>query len=368
MFNEPTGYNDGHLDKKKFPLEITPRPLRAADVDRGYNAAFKNGPDGEPGEAHLVFDQAMPALAAGLRERTQPINEAELRRALLAESSSGDTGMPDTALFDATEDPFENTSIDPESVEVHLLTSIEGLKQELEKTITEVGAALAHGDVNEAATIARGMFVRFEDIGIKNLPQSARDLYAGVKHNLEAAIKADNPEAKSRLYKFACGAADFIPVVGPAKMLAEAASGKTFGGEELTGWKRFLHGAEGLTFLAVDLTGFGAVATKLAKAGKGGLMSAKLLTRTAALMRVLKVPRTTYQPIFRSGAFLLRHPRLAQLATRGMNTVIKGRRLRLTQELPGMIQGDLSESMVTEPTQRDGMILETPPNYELTTA
>lgn len=372
MFNEKHGYQNippednaayaAQATLKEHQLkaqEIQPRPLTADDVNRGYDAAFHEHANGEPGEAHLVFDQTITALAQGLGERTEPISEAELATAL--QSVEGDTSAhPADVQWENQDNPFRETSIDPTSVEAQALKVMDGLKEELKTALAETGKALAEGDTDSAATIARTILSRCEAAGLEQMSPETQAWYEGIKKNLQAVFETDNPTAKSRLYKLACGAADFIPVVGPAKMLAEAAQGQTLGGDTLTGWKRFLHGAEGLTFLAIDLTGFGAVATKLAKAGKGGLMSAKLLTRTAALMRVLKVPRQAYMPVFRAGAFLLRHPRLAQLATRGIEGMAKGRKLRLTKELP--------ETLIANPTERDGMELDTPPDYELAAA
>lgn len=339
---------------KKPEGESKPRPLSADDVNDGYDHAFATRPDGEPGEATQVFDQAGSALAEGLAQRHEPIGEGEITEAADAEAAND-------AQYAADENPFEGTTIDPKSVEARTLAAVEGMKQDMQKAVEEAGKALAEGDTDKASEIAKGLFTNLEAVGVKDLPPEVQAMYTDVKDNLTAAIKEKDPTAKAKLYKFACGAADFIPVAGPAKMLVEAVAGKTLGGDQLSGWKRFLHGTEGLVFLAVDLTGFGVVATKLAKGGKSGLMAAKLMTRSAALLRVLKAPRSVYRPVFTAGRFLMRHPRLGQLATRGLNTIIKGRKLRLAKELPSIVRSE-----VADVTKRDGMELEsTPPDYEL---
>lgn len=370
MFDEPTGYGKNSKDSRRFERSdaIEPRHLTARDVNNGYEAAFADRADGEPGEARRVFAEAGPALANGLRERSTQISGADVAAALQSEFDEGDSGLKENALFSADEDPFAGTVIDPQSVEARAFETMGDMQTELDATLNDVGVALAEGKIDSAITRVRSMVEHFEKARLKHLPTEIQTMYDGVKRNLDAALQANDPTAKSKLYRFACGAADFVPVLGPAKMLAEATRGTTFGGDELHGWQRFLHGTEGLVFLAVDLTGFGAVATKLAKAGKGGLMSAKLLTRTAALMRVLKVPRNVYKPIFRSGTFLLRHPRLAALATRGLQAGIKERQARLTQELPKILQNDLPVEPIANPNARDGMTLDTPPDYELVAA
>lgn len=77
---------------------------------------------------------------------------------------------------------------------------------------------------------------------------------------------------------------DFLPIIGSAKMLIEGVLGKQYGtNKELTGKVRILHGASGLLFLALDVTGVGAIASE---AGKLGL---KLSLRTLKKETVEKV-------------------------------------------------------------------------------
>lgn len=355
--------------------EGEPHPLNAQQVEDGYNQAFEAGPSGEPSEAAAAFEQAGSAIVEGLEARTAPVTEDEITQAKLAIAVEAGVVLPKEADFADGENPLEGVVVDPKSVEAQTLAAVEGMKAEMQSAVKEVGEALAEGDTDKATNIAENLFSRMEKAGVETMPDELKEMYAGVKENLSAAIKEKNPEAKSKLFKFACGAADFIPVVGPAKMLLEAAAGKTLGGDKLSGWKRFLHGAEGAVFLAIDLTGYGAVATKLAKAGKSGAMAAKLLTRSAAFMRVLKVPRGVYKPVFNAGMFLLRHPRLGKLATRGLTSIMKGRKMRMVKELPGVLRpkagetaqpDDITPEAVANPTQRDGAELEaTPPDYEL---
>jgi hypothetical protein len=99
-------------------------------------------------------------------------------------------------------------------------------------------------------------------------------------------------------------------------------------------------------------------------------MAAKLMTRTAAFMRVMKVPAKMYRPLFNAGRFLIRHPRLAAVATRGLMAVMKGRKIRRAVELPKYLKSetsvpDVAPEQVANPAEREGMALETPPDYEV---
>lgn len=371
--NEEGNARGNVLEFRRVNAEIEggePPRLSTGEVNAGYEASFEPQADGEPGGAMRMLEEGPAELAEGLAHRTEPVDEDEVQAAVDAEEGEAGVPIPEEARFTSAENPFEGTSIDPKSVEARMLIAVEGMKAEIQKALEEAGEAIAEGKTEKAAAIAKDLFARMEAAGIKDMPVDVQEMYAGVKINLEAAIKEEDPSAKARLYKFACGAADFIPVIGPAKMLVEAVAGKTLGGEQLEGWKRFLHGTEGLVFLAIDLTGYGAVATKLVKAGKSGLMAAKLITRTAALMRVLKVPRVVYRSVFNAGLFLARHPKLAQLATRGLMGIIKGRKLRLAKEHPGILKtatgmepqpDDLTPEQVATPSERPGMSLEGEP-------
>ena len=71
---------------------------------------------------------------------------------------------------------------------------------------------------------------------------------------------------KSKVMRVASTVTDFIPVIGSIKMIAESFRGKQYGTDkEIKGWGRFLHGASGMAFLALDVTGVGAVASEIGK-------------------------------------------------------------------------------------------------------
>lgn len=78
---------------------------------------------------------------------------------------------------------------------------------------------------------------------------------------------------------------DFVPVVGSAKMLAEAFKGEQYvTGQKIEGWKRGLHGVTGAAFLAADLTGVGAVGSLIGKGAlKGGIKIGEKMAEKAIL-------------------------------------------------------------------------------------
>lgn len=120
---------------------------------------------------------------------------------------------------------------------------------------------------------------------------------------------------RSKLVKFSSLALDVVPFVGSAKMLTESMRGKTLSGEELSGWKRAIHGLEGGAFLALDLVGVGAVAKAVSP-------SAKLFTRGAAYMRKMGVSREAYQVVYSTGKFIATHPALAKFLDKKVTHLI----------------------------------------------
>lgn len=131
----------------------------------------------------------------------------------------------------------------------------------------------------------------------------------------------------SRLKKIGSVGLDFIPVIGPGKMLVEAYKGRTLDGTRLEGWKRALHSLEGACFLILDATGVGAVATK---ATKGSLIGARLFTRSAALARELGLARELYRPIYKTGVAIKKNPVLSRLVDHTFDQILEQRRLRKT--------------------------------------
>lgn len=74
---------------------------------------------------------------------------------------------------------------------------------------------------------------------------------------------------RSTRKKVVTNVVDFVPVIGSAKMILEGIQGKQLGTEkEIKGLGRVVHTVSGAAFLALDLTGVGAIASEI---GKGGL-------------------------------------------------------------------------------------------------
>ncbi len=83
---------------------------------------------------------------------------------------------------------------------------------------------------------------------------------------------------------------DFIPVVGSAKMIHEAVTGRQLGtGKKIEGWQRALHGVTGTAFLAADVTGVGAVGSVIGKVlVRGAVKAGEKMTLRAVEMKALK--------------------------------------------------------------------------------
>lgn len=86
---------------------------------------------------------------------------------------------------------------------------------------------------------------------------------------LEAIHQESEMKKKEHRTSLTTNALDFLPVIGSAKMIAEGLRGKQFGTDkEIKGLGRLVHTASGVGFLALDMTGIGALASEL---GKGAL-------------------------------------------------------------------------------------------------
>ncbi|NQV12504.1 hypothetical protein HQ524_04025 [Candidatus Uhrbacteria bacterium] len=324
---------DMEIPTHEVAVEAVPE-VEPVSFDEDMEAMF-GGETEDSRETYEALGEMSGEILQGLAERTEPLEESEVKLRLV--EMAEDEGVdPSEIAMDEGENPFEGTSINPDAVEVQALESFESVKAELRNAIENVGVELAEGNVDGARDIVANLAAQLETAGKDSMTPEAQAAYDGIKENLDAVINEKDPEAKSRLFKFTAGAMDFIPVAGPAKMLAEAGAGKTLGGEELNGWKRALHGLEGVVFLAIDLTGFGAVATKLAKAGKGGMKAGKLLTRTAAFIRATTGSRKASKAVFKTGQFLIRNPRAGQAATKGLDWMVKARKMKM-KDLPDML-------------------------------
>ena len=110
---------------------------------------------------------------------------------------------------------------------------------------------------------------------------------------------------------------DILPFVGGAKLMTEGVHGKTLAGKDLGLSKRLLHVAEGSMWLSVDTialaAGAGSFGTGTAAVEAGAMAfkapkAAKLLGRSAALMRATKGAGKGSKALFNASRFLVKHP------------------------------------------------------------
>ncbi|HPH78885.1 MAG TPA: hypothetical protein PLH65_02270 [bacterium] len=116
------------------------------------------------------------------------------------------------------------------------------------------------------------------------------------------------------------------PFAGPLSDISEGVVGQDLYGQKLTRGQQAYKIIEGSIFLAIDATGYGAIATEGVKAGK-------LITRSAALMRQLKVSPRLYKSIYSAGLFIKRNQHIARLADTMLSTVLVAKQSRQAQGL-----------------------------------
>ena len=122
--------------------------------------------------------------------------------------------------------------------------------------------------------------------------------------------------AIARIERIGTNVIDFIPVLGSIKMIAEGIRGKQFAtGKSIEGKSRLVHGISGVAFLALDITGIGAIASEL---GKGGL---KIGARILEKETLAKIAETT-----------LAHEELPRLIVRGEQRISKKEALAENKE------------------------------------
>lgn len=317
--------------------QFEPRDLSREDVDAGYDAAFEIQPNGERGAALALSESGPSQLAECLKKMNEPLTEHDINSAL--DAYSIDTGAPvlEAARFQPGESPFSGIELDPHGHEAEVLKNIEQLHVDLQDTIKQVSEAMDKGDPKKAAELTKQMAEKMRSAHGDKLPEDIEKQYEDIFATLDAAIAEANPEQSSLLRRLGSGALDFIPIAGPAKMCAEAAYGKTLGGEKLEGWSRGLHATEGIVCLIVDCTGYGAAITKggkaLVKGGKLAFGAEKLLTHSGGALSKVGVAREISQPAIKAGEFLARHPSLGRMADKGIEYVVSGRKRKLLGDI-----------------------------------
>lgn len=116
---------------------------------------------------------------------------------------------------------------------------------------------------------------------IKNIESGRHAPYhEGIDKELDIIHVRSIQEKAKRVKRAVTNITDFVPVIGSIKMILEGLKGKQYGTEkEITGLGRFIHTTSGIVFLALDLTGVGAI---LSEVGKGVIkIGERALVRSA---------------------------------------------------------------------------------------
>ena len=191
-------------------------------------------------------------------------------------------------------------------------------------------------------------------------PEVVEALYALMDSvlNLKQVKKEISRQLKVEV---ASGLTNLIPLIGPLKMLTEAALGKTAAGETLEGKARALHTAEAVAFLALDgvfvaglftTAGTGSAAAETAKAtstsGKAvaeGLKVGKTITRFAAYIRKYGKMNKTAKTVFKFGMVVREYPMLAGAISAGLKERRIQHDLQTINSLQSKIRDEVSDSV-----------------------
>lgn len=207
--------------------------------------------------------------------------------------------------------------------------------EDFRNTASSVSDTFEQGDYESAKKMAWDFIASLKNKAGNYFANKTEGWFKEYDQTAAAAEQESDASKKDKLKKLAIDGVDFVPVVGSMKMMAESAAGKTMGGEKLSNFKRFMHGAEGSVFLALDLTGLGVAAE--------GLKSAKLMSRSSALMRKMGLSEKVYKPVFKFGEFLGKHPNVAKVADKATHYTVKRRKERKVNwatKIPDVIMED----------------------------
>lgn len=176
-----------------------------------------------------------------------------------------------------------------------------------------------------------------DNVFIENALHEMQD-FVNIYGQMVEQVELKEPSAKMQLLSTGL---DILPFVGGAKILAEGAVGKNLVGEDLSLKKRALYMAEGTLWLTVDTVALGAGAVTAPAGGSGGLLvegaamalkapkAAKLVTRTAAVIRAAKGAGKGSRAIYNAGRFLVEHPELAAKADKLVARGVEARKAAL---------------------------------------
>lgn len=191
--------------------------------------------------------------------------------------------------------------------------------------------------------------LRMEGMGLSSayIENAIREIqdFVNIYGQMVEQVELTEPSAKMQLLSTGL---DIIPFVGGAKMMAEGAIGKNLAGEELSAKKRMLYVAEGGMWLTVDAVAIGAGAVTAPAGGSGGILvegaaialkapkAAKLLTRSAAVVRAAKGAGKGSRALYNVGRFFVEHPNLAKQADKIVARGVEARKAGLLAA-PGQI-------------------------------
>lgn len=211
------------------------------------------------------------------------------------------------------------------------------LEEEFDKAEEKVMAFL-----NEQ--IARMQAMGLDSTYIENAIREIQD-FINIYGQMVEQTELKEPSAKMQLLSTGL---DILPFVGGAKIMAEGAVGKNMVGENLSLKKRALYVGEGALWLTVDTVALGAGLVTAPAGGEGGILvegaalalkapkAAKLVTRSAAVIRATKGAGKGSRAIYNVGRFLVEHPTIAKQADKVVARGVEARKAALLAA-PGKI-------------------------------
>lgn len=206
-----------------------------------------------------------------------------------------------------------------------------------------------------------------EDIAIENAIREIQDFV-----NIYGAMVEQTELSKGKGMELLSTGIDILPFVGGAKMMGEGAIGKTLTGKELELKDRALYVAEGALWLTVDTVAIGAGAIS---AGSGTAVvegaalalkvpkAAKLITRSAAVIRATKGAGKGSRALFNAGRFLVEHPNLGKAADKLVARGVEARKAAILKA-PGAakdayVEGKKSAEVIQEVNRERQELLDT---------
>ncbi|PIR97243.1 MAG: hypothetical protein COT91_02410 [Candidatus Doudnabacteria bacterium CG10_big_fil_rev_8_21_14_0_10_41_10] len=290
-------------------LKLSSGDFGSEDLDLGgvHKAERQYTPDEES-----AINQGMEDAFQGEGEKEEPVGEK--------------TRIFSTEVLDTIFDPNFRANLmghlsDKKGMDPAVISRIEGSLQQLETFRPQLDEMLEKGveqiTEQQLAGDLGKIFTSIKD----QLPEG---YLREVNKTLKNPSAGKDSEWGKKLANIASSGLDFVPVMGPAKMLIEAGRGRTLHGTKLEGSKQAWHALEGATFLALDITGVGTAV----KGGKAAVIGSKFLTRAAAHAKVAGMSKAIYKPLFRFGLAVSRNPMLAKAVERGLGAIIKEREMR----------------------------------------